>query len=175
MALIVEFGGRYLNWSTISNAPLTGLMTETELRRFIARDEGYQGLKELPRRLERVKEFGTSSMLGETNKSLLESNAAGPNGRTVKTVKKMVELYGDSSSGVERFELLDAAKPLVIKDHGGYDKVNWPVTEVVGVRDNMAFVVAKSGDNEFQLLVDLETGAIKNTGYQYLYAENVAE
>lgn len=70
---------RYLEWSTIVDAPVTYGMTLEQFMRWYKDQFGAKDFKEvLPERLTRVEAKGTSS-LGWTLEEVLSSNRAGPN------------------------------------------------------------------------------------------------
>lgn len=89
---IAEFGGKYLMWSSIVDAPVTYLMTEQELTHYIEMTNGEQGLKALPLRMERVRIHGTSSMM-ESKQDLLKWNRAGANESHIATEEEMVKRW----------------------------------------------------------------------------------
>lgn len=91
--MIVEFGGKYLMWSTVINAPVTCLMTREELEIHVMEEYGRNGLADLPRRMERVGKTGTSSLNGMTKADLMRLNLAGDNEAHVGTEAEMVERY----------------------------------------------------------------------------------
>lgn len=93
--LIVEFGDRYLEWSTVVDAPVTSLMTLDELTAHIEKKYGARGLAELPGRLARVAKFGTSSGLGTTKENLLRVNRAGDNESSITSEAEMAAQYSE--------------------------------------------------------------------------------
>jgi hypothetical protein len=74
---IVKLGTKYLEWSTIVDAPITHGMTREELHDYIKSEYGEAGLRSLPERLERVEATGTSSRIG-TLEGHIACNRAGP-------------------------------------------------------------------------------------------------
>lgn len=77
MRLLCKLEGRYFEWSTIVDAPVTYPMTLEELRAYIKEEFGLQGLDLLEKRLERIEANGTSSLLGTTLEDALLGNRAG--------------------------------------------------------------------------------------------------
>ena len=76
---IVKLDGRYLLWGTIQDSPTTELMTLEEFETYYRNRFGSEGMRELPRRMERVAEQGHSCMLPYTLDELLANNRAGEN------------------------------------------------------------------------------------------------
>ena len=89
---IAEFGGKYLIWSTVVDSPITYLMTAAELRDYIESEEGKQGLRVLPFRLERVRENGVSGF-GVKKQDLLALNRAGAQESHIATEEEMIERW----------------------------------------------------------------------------------
>ena len=94
---IAEFGGRYCEWSTVVDGPTTYLMTEKALEEYILAEYGEEGLKELPQRMERVRQTGCS-MRGWNKADLLGFNRAGPDESHLKTEKAMVARFTQSEA-----------------------------------------------------------------------------
>ncbi len=82
----------YLEWSSVCDAPYTGGMSLQELFEHIADAEGAQGLAELPARLARVEEKGTSSYDSPDVISVIGFNRAGE-GETCLTMAQLIEVY----------------------------------------------------------------------------------
>lgn len=80
---IVKLRDSYLVWSTIVDAPLTDGGTLDDLREWIGDEYGARGLAELPARLKRVEEKGTSALSEESAVSTIWLNRAGPNESTL--------------------------------------------------------------------------------------------
>lgn len=91
--MIVEFGGKYLMWSSRCDSPYTHLMTRDELEVHVLEESGTDGLADLPRRMARVGKTGTSSLHGITKADLLASNRAGENETRIGTEAEMIERY----------------------------------------------------------------------------------
>lgn len=90
---IVQFGDKFLEWSTVVDAPVSTLMTESELRKFMVAEYGETILNTFEYRMARVKEYTTSAMSGITKQDLLECNRAGRNGERVSREADMIALY----------------------------------------------------------------------------------
>ena len=74
---IVKLEGKYLLWSTIVDAPITYGMTLTELKAYVKEESGNEGLRELPKRLERVEQKGTSALNRDSADDTIWLNRAG--------------------------------------------------------------------------------------------------
>lgn len=97
--LIAKFGGLYMEWSTTVDAPASELMTLEDLRRHTLEHEGFLGLLQLAKRLERVARNGTSSSLKLTPAELLATNSAcGLDGKPIRTEAALLEAFGPGAS-----------------------------------------------------------------------------
>lgn len=67
----------YFEWSTIVDAPVTYGMPLEEFREYYRSEHGESGMRDLPERLERVEQKGTSSMLDDSLDDLIQGNRAG--------------------------------------------------------------------------------------------------
>ena len=76
---IIKLRDKYLEWSTIVDAPLTPGLTLEQLREHILSKYGLLRLKHLPSRLERVEKYGTSCLEGISVSDLIKGNRAGEN------------------------------------------------------------------------------------------------
>ena len=74
---IIKIKDKYFEWSSVVDAPVTYGMNKKELKEYIKSEYGNQGLKELPQRLKRVKEKGSSWASGEDLKDTIDFNRAG--------------------------------------------------------------------------------------------------
>lgn len=102
---------KYVEWSTVVDAPTTSVMSLTELEKFLYETHGAKeglfkeadpktkALKEelvtlqVKNRLERLAENGTSSLIpGDSASAYLDHNRAGPK-ETCISVAEIVELY----------------------------------------------------------------------------------
>jgi len=78
---IVKLGEFYLEWSTITDSPVTFGMMEKEFREYYKAEYGRAGLRGLDTRLTRTKAYGTSSWDPKMTASrLFRGNRAGPDG-----------------------------------------------------------------------------------------------
>lgn len=75
---IVKLKEHYLMWSTIVDAPISRGMTLKQLKQWIRREYGQQGIDELSARLARVDEKGTSAMQDSSAVDTVWLNRAGP-------------------------------------------------------------------------------------------------
>lgn len=82
---------RFLEWSTIVDAPVTCGMTEGELREYIRQEYGRQGLRRLDERIERCREKGTSAY-NVDREAAIAFNRAGPD-ETHATLEEIKESY----------------------------------------------------------------------------------
>lgn len=82
----------YVEWSTITDSPITSTMTLEQLRGYILEEYGRAGLERLPARLERVERTGTSGLDGGTLESLLVCNRAGENEANA-TLEEIIKRY----------------------------------------------------------------------------------
>lgn len=69
---------RYCEWSTIMDAPLSCLLPRDEFIELFREKKDQEALLQLPQRLKRADDKGTSSYDG-TRAGLLDGNRAGPN------------------------------------------------------------------------------------------------
>lgn len=90
--IIIKLRDKYFVWSTSVDAPITYGMTEAALVDFIRERDGQTGLDELPRRLERVAKFGSSSAHNESAQDTIAHNRAGPGERCL-TEDELWEAY----------------------------------------------------------------------------------
>ena len=70
---------RLLVWSTFGDAPITYGMSSAAFAEYTRIEDGEQGLRELPERMARVREKGTSSHVHASWLDVIECNRAGPN------------------------------------------------------------------------------------------------
>ena len=82
---------RYIEWSTTVDAPVTRGMTREALEHHYRVRYGAVGMLELPGRLARADEYGTSSF-ADTLDDLLAVNRAGPRESHI-TLDQIWELY----------------------------------------------------------------------------------
>ena len=89
---IIKLRDKYLEWSTVVDAPLTPGLTLEQLQEHIGSKYGPERLKHLPARLERVHRCGTSTLEGISVADLIASNRAGEN-ETRLTEDEIYERY----------------------------------------------------------------------------------
>lgn len=82
----------YLEWSTVVDAPVTYGMSLDEFMRYYRDAYGSEGMKDLPNRLKRVEEKGTSSQINETVESVIFGNRAGE-GETEMSIDEIITEY----------------------------------------------------------------------------------
>ena len=75
---ILKIKDYYLEWSTVVDCPVTFGMNLDQLTRHIRHEYGANGLRDLPERLERVNQTGTSKRGGNLQ-DVISGNRAGPN------------------------------------------------------------------------------------------------
>lgn len=85
-------GPRYLDYSTVCDAPITYGMTLDEFKTYYRDEYGRAGAKDLDDRLSRVEAKGTSSHIHANLAALLRSNRAG-RGETCLTIEQIVDYY----------------------------------------------------------------------------------
>jgi len=85
-------GDRYLEWSTVVDAPVTYGMTLDEFKDYYRSEYGADGMRRLPERLERVEKKGLSAIDYSNLNELLVANRAGPN-ETYLTTKEIYTAY----------------------------------------------------------------------------------
>lgn len=90
--IIVKLADKYLIWSSVVDAPVTYGMTLDELTEYIREEEGKVGLSELPARLKRVEQTGTSHVNGLTPAELILGNRAGYN-ETCLDMDELIQRY----------------------------------------------------------------------------------
>ncbi len=90
---IVELApGKYVEWSSVVDAPVTYVMTETELVQYVREEYGEAGVRELPARMERVKAKGTNALTYKSADNVIRVNRAGPN-ETEITREQIIAQY----------------------------------------------------------------------------------
>jgi hypothetical protein len=73
---VCQYNGRWFEWSTVVDAPVTFGMTREEFIDYYNNE--YSG-RDLESRMERAEQKGTSSMMDSTLEDLITSNRAGYN------------------------------------------------------------------------------------------------
>ncbi len=90
--MLIKIEHWYFEWSTIADAPTTKGMELPLLAYHIAESYGESGLRDLPMRLDRIRQTGTSSIDGTTLDELLSANRAGP-GEKHLTAEELLAQY----------------------------------------------------------------------------------
>lgn len=80
---IVKLRNHYLIWSSVVDAPICVCENETDVAEYIREKYGNEGLRELPRRMERVKAKGTSAHDDDSALDTIWLNRAGPDESTL--------------------------------------------------------------------------------------------
>lgn len=93
---IAKIDGKYLEWSTVVDAPVTYGMTLEEFEDYYRQQYGEQGMRGLPDRLARVETKGSSAHPTAWDDGSLESliacNRAGPD-ETELTLEEIAAAY----------------------------------------------------------------------------------
>jgi len=91
---IVKIEGKYCEWSTIMDAPVTYLMTKNKFEEFYKEEYGNQRMRDLPERMERVKKTGCSAMdnMGYDLNDLIDYNRAGEKEKKL-TLKEIIKKF----------------------------------------------------------------------------------
>lgn len=89
---IAKIKDKYLEWSTVVDAPVTYGMALGEFTEYYKDEYGDQGLGRLSDRLDRVNQKGTSSHLDDSVESLVCGNRAGPS-ETELTLDEIYQVY----------------------------------------------------------------------------------
>lgn len=85
-------GPRYLDWSTIVDAPVTYGMTLDDFKAYYRERFGSAGMLELPAHLARVEAKGASALNYESADEVIAFNRAGPN-ETCLTKAQLIESF----------------------------------------------------------------------------------
>ena len=94
---IVKLEGRYFEWSTVVDAPVTEPMTPEEFRDYWRDEYGRTGMLRLPEHMARVEEWGTScGGLALSAEECLRFNRAGPNETCLSMDELRAWARGDS-------------------------------------------------------------------------------
>jgi len=89
---ICKLGGKYLEWSTIVDAPTTYGMTLEEFKQYYKEQYGLSSMNELEERLRRVEQKGTSSQIDDSVEDLIRGNRAGKDEKEL-TMKQLIKEY----------------------------------------------------------------------------------
>jgi len=82
----------FLEWSSVVDAPVTFGMPHDQFMAYYKEEYGEKGMRELPDRMERVKQFGTSSRFQESFDEMIILNHAGKNG-TLFSKEQIIKWY----------------------------------------------------------------------------------
>lgn len=94
---ICHLDGKFFEWSTVVDAPVTYLMEEAEFLAYQRNEYGDRYAdSELDTRMERARVKGTSSMLDESLEALVRGNRAGPGEKTL-SFKKLCKYLVDET------------------------------------------------------------------------------
>jgi hypothetical protein len=158
--IIAKFGDRYMDWTTVSDGPLTPLLTLPELKRYIVERYGYKALDELPERLARIEKFGTSSQMGTTAEDLLSNNSCGPGRKCVESAEEMIRLFGPDGEqpGFSYPDRLDVEEPLKLRVQYGLGSFTAKVTKINAVHGDVVLAEVSIPDvpGTFPVLFDRE-------------------
>ena len=89
---IIKIKDKYLEWSTVVDAPVTYGLSLEEFTKYYAEEYGQQGMRGLPDRLKRVESKGTSSMLDDSIESLISGNTLASDGAKL-TLDEIYQVY----------------------------------------------------------------------------------
>jgi hypothetical protein len=89
---IIRIKDRYLEWSTVSDAPASPAMLRCDFTGWYLRKYGTSGCKDLDHRLERVDKNGSSYLPYYPLEDVLSCNRAGPD-ETEITADEIYERY----------------------------------------------------------------------------------
>lgn len=87
---IVKLGTKYVEWSTIVDAPVTYGMTREGLKNYLFERYGEDGARTFDERMARVDKNGTSAKPDCTVQELVEYNRAGPR-ESCLTLAQLIE------------------------------------------------------------------------------------
>ena len=80
---ICHHEGSYLIWSSVTDCPVVYDCTEQDVRDYVLRKHGEDGMRDIDRRLERARAIGTSSMIDKSLRDMVLFNHAGPDGEEI--------------------------------------------------------------------------------------------
>ena len=89
---IIKLDGKYLEWSSSIDAPITFGMTREEFTQHYLEEYGRSGIHDLEGRLSRADESGTSCYLYDSVDEEIEGNRAGKNESTL-TKEQIIKFY----------------------------------------------------------------------------------
>lgn len=80
---IIKLDDYYMEWTTISDAPATFGMSLDEFKEYYQEEYGNKGMEDLPKRLERIEKYGSSSIVPKSAEDVIFLNRAGYNEKTL--------------------------------------------------------------------------------------------
>jgi hypothetical protein len=89
---IIKLEDRYLEWSTVCDAPVSTAMTREEFLAHYRNEYGQSGMVGLPERMARVEAKGTSCLTDDSVADTVRFNRAGPEERCL-TMDELVAAY----------------------------------------------------------------------------------
>ena len=92
---ICHHDGKFFEWCTIVDAPVTSAMTRQEFEEYYRDEYGRRAMSDLPRRIERAIEKGTSEHGEAGLRDLIEGNRAGED-ETELTFDDVIALVNES-------------------------------------------------------------------------------
>lgn len=92
---VIQLDGKFMEWTSVSDGPVSPLLTEVQFRRYWREEYGRSRWHELAEVLMAVKARGTSAR-GYTVDEIIKSNRAGKND-TKLTKKQIINGYTPSS------------------------------------------------------------------------------
>lgn len=118
MKFDTDRGPRYLEWSSVVDAPVSWGVTLKKFKEYYKEEYGRSGLEELDQRLERVEMKGTSSRVHSSVDEQIRYNRAG-RGETRLTKEQIIEYFcADYPVGTKPGEI-----PVGVKDDDDDDLV----------------------------------------------------
>jgi hypothetical protein len=89
---IIKLNEKYLEWSTVVDAPVSHGMTRQEFTDWYVREHGFFSVNELEERLQRADKKGVSALMYKDVDELIGHNRAGPN-ETCLTKDELIEAF----------------------------------------------------------------------------------
>lgn len=97
---ICHYAGKFFEWSTVVDAPVSSAMGAKEFCDYYAAEYGKRSLDGLSERMERAVKTGCSSMIGESLSDVISCNRAGPEESTI-SLSDVLNLVGISPEDVK--------------------------------------------------------------------------
>jgi hypothetical protein len=85
---------KYVEWSSIVDAPVTYIMTREEMKTYLDEEYGRSSIANNEERLRRTDERGTSSFCRETMEEVISCNRAGPHEEHIE-LEEIIKQYTD--------------------------------------------------------------------------------